>query len=58
MTTSKQQMDEAESYAAKADVPMHLLNETLVRSMLRNAFKAGQSDGLRQAVRLIKEQNG
>lgn len=50
-----EQRDPAEKYAAEADVPMELLNEDLVRKMLRNAFKAGQSDGLRLAMVLIEE---
>ena len=48
-------LDEAEAYAASRDVPMELLNEELVRKLLRNAFQAGMNAGMDRAIKQVKE---
>lgn len=55
MTNKPKELDLPEKYAAEAEVPMHLLNERLVRKMLRNAFAAGMNAGLQVAIEQIKQ---
>lgn len=55
MIGEEKKPDPPEKYAAEAEVPMHLLDERLVRKMLRNAYQAGMIAGLQEVAEKLEK---
>jgi len=55
ITATRANSKTPEEYAKAQEIPMEVLTEQLVRSLLRNAFAAGINEGLNIAMKKIEE---